>query len=260
MSQNLFDDVQLYAERIEGDNIYLEIRVQERPRLTRIDINGLKKAETEEIRKRLNTNTGKIVNDNLLKTTQATIQKFLREKSFLYPEIKITTAKDTAQANNEIVIVNVEKIKIKVHKVHFDGQEAFSSGQLQKYLKGVKPRKWYRIFGPGKFKDDKYKEAKQNLTAKMQDKGYRDAEILSDSVVRYDNNEVDIYLKLHEGPRYFVGNIEWSGNSKYTDSVLNLILGIEKGDVYSEEKSQPNYKDQRVTLMILAPCTKMMVT
>lgn len=109
MSQNLFDDVQLYAERIEGDNIYLEIRVQERPRLTRIDINGLKKAETEEIRKRLNTNTGKIVNDNLLKTTQATIQKFLREKSFLYPEIKITTAKDTAQANNEIVIVNVEK-------------------------------------------------------------------------------------------------------------------------------------------------------
>lgn len=111
MSQNLFDDVQLYAERIEGDNIYLEIRVQERPRLTRIDINGLKKAETEEIRKRLNTNTGKIVNDNLLKTTQATIQKFLREKSFLYPEIKITTAKDTAQANNEIVIVNVEKNK-----------------------------------------------------------------------------------------------------------------------------------------------------
>src|SRR5690606_5959936 len=53
MGQNLFDDVQLYAERIEEDNIFLEIRVQERPRLTRIDINGLKKGETEEVRKRL---------------------------------------------------------------------------------------------------------------------------------------------------------------------------------------------------------------
>ena len=237
MAQNLFDDVQLYAERIEEDNIFLEIRIQERPRLTRIDINGLKKGETEEIRKRLNTSTGKIVNDNLIKTTQATIQKFLREKSYLYPEIKIKTAKDTAEANNEIVIVDVNKNKkIKVSRVHFEGQESFSERQLGKYLKGVKPRKWYRIFGPGKFKDEKYTEAKQNLIAKMQDKGYRDAEILSDSVVRKDNKHVDVYVNLHEGPRYFVGNIEWSGNSKYTDSVLNIIFGIEKGDVYSEEK------------------------
>lgn len=237
MSQNLFDDVQLYAEKIEDDNIYLEIRVQERPRLTRIDINGLKKAETEEIRKRLNTNTGKIVNENLIKTTQATIQKFLREKSFLYPDIKITTIKDTTQTNYEILLVNVEKNKkIKVNKVLFEGEDAFSAGQLTGYLKGVKPRKWYRIFGPGKFKDDKYKEAKQKLTAKMQDKGYRDAEILEDSVVRHNNKSVDVHIKLHEGPRYYVGNIEWSGNSKYTDSVLNLILGIEKGDIYSEEK------------------------
>ncbi|NQD71555.1 outer membrane protein assembly factor BamA [Sphingobacterium shayense] len=237
MSQNLFDDVQLYAERIENENIYLEIRVRERPRLTRIDIHGLKKTESEEIHKRLNTSAGKIVNENLIKTTQATIEKFLREKSYLYPEIKIRTEKDTAQTNNEIVIVDVDKKKkIKVHGVHFKGNEAFSNKQLRKYLKGVKPRRWFRIFGPGKFKEDKYKEAKENLIAKMQDKGYRDAQILSDSVVRYDNNEVDIFVDLYEGPKYYVGNIEWSGNSKYTDSVLNIILGIEKGNIYSEEK------------------------
>ncbi len=237
MSQNLFDDVQLYAERIENENIYLEIRVQERPRLTRIDINGLKKTESEEIHKRLNTSAGKIVNENLIKTTQSTIEKFLREKSYLYPEIKIRTEKDTAQTNNEIVIVDVDKKKkIKVHGVRFTGNEAFTDKQLRKYLKGVKPRRWFRIFGPGKFKEDKYKEAKDNLVAKMQDKGYRDAQILSDSIVRYYNNEVDIYVELYEGPKYYVGNIDWSGNSKYTDSVLNIILGIEKGDVYSEEK------------------------
>ncbi len=237
MAQNLFDDVQLYAERVQDDNIFLEIRVRERPRLTRIDINGLKKSETEEVRKRLNTAAGRIVNDNLIKTTQATVQKFLREKSYLYPDIKIRTEKDTAQANNEIVIVEVDKNKkIKVHRVHFDGHSEFKYGQLRKWLKGVKPRRWFRVFGPGKFKDDKYKEAKEKLIAKMQDKGYRDAEIISDSVVRYDENEVDIYLSLYEGPRYYVGDITWSGNSKYSDSILNIILGIEKGDVYSEEK------------------------
>src|SRR5690606_41586986 len=69
MAQNLFDDVQLYAERFQGENVYLEIRVRERPRLTRIEIEGLKKGEKEEVQKRLNTSSGRIVNENLLKTT-----------------------------------------------------------------------------------------------------------------------------------------------------------------------------------------------
>jgi len=237
MNQNLFDDVQLYATKIDGETIFLEIRVVERPRLTRIDINGLNKSMTEEIRKRLNTGTGKIVNENLIQTTRSTIQKFLREKSFLYPDINIKTVPDSSQNNNEILVVDVDRNKkIKVNKVTFTGNEEFSNRQLNKFLKGVKPRKFYRIFGPGKFKEDKYLEAKENLVAKMQDKGFRDAQIIRDSIWRFDENEVAIDIDLYEGPKYFVGNIEWSGNSKYKDSILNLILGIQKGDVFSEEK------------------------
>lgn len=237
MAQNLFEDVQLWATSIQGDNIFFEIRVKERPRLTRIDITGLSKSQTEEINKRLNANSGRIVNDNLLQSTRNTITKFLREKSFLYPDIEIKTVKDSAQTNNEIVVVDVEKNKkIKVNAVHFSGNETFTNKDLTSYLKGVRPRKWYRIFGPGKFKDDKYSEAKEKLIAKLQDKGYRDAQIIRDSVYRFDNNEVAIDIEIYEGPRYYVGNIDWAGNTKFTDSVLNIILGIEKGDIYSEEK------------------------
>lgn len=237
MAQNLFEDVQLYATKIEDETIYLEIRVVERPRLTRVDINGLSKSQTEEVRKRLNTNAGKIVNDNLLLTTKTTIEKFLREKSYLYPDITITTKPDSAQANNEIVIVNIERNKkIKVNSINFTGNEEFSDKQLTKFMKGVRPRAWYRVFGPGKFKDEKYEEAKTNLVAKMQDKGFRDAQILSDTVRRHDNNEVAIDMEVYEGPKYYVGNISWSGNSKFKDSTLNILLGIKRGDVYSEEK------------------------
>src|SRR5690606_8026877 len=176
-------------------------------------------------------------NDNLLQSTRNTITKFLREKSYLYPDIKIKTLKDSSQANNEIVQVDVQKNKkIKVNSVNFSGNKEFSSRELKRYLKGIRPRKWTRIFGPGKFKDEKYKEAKEKLIAKLQDKGYRDAQIIRDSVYRYDNNEVAIDIEIYEGPRYYVGNIEWTGNTKFTDSVLNIILGIEKGSVYSEEK------------------------
>src|SRR5690606_2387354 len=108
---------------------------------------GLSKSQTEEINKRLNANSGRIVNANLLQSTRNTITKFLREKSFMYPDIKIETIKDSAQANNEIVVVDVEKNKkIKVNHVNFSGNETFGNKELTKYLKGVKPRKWYRIF------------------------------------------------------------------------------------------------------------------
>ncbi|MGO3655482.1 MAG: BamA/OMP85 family outer membrane protein, partial [Sphingobacterium sp.] len=237
MDQNLFEDVQLYATSIQDETIHLEIRVLERPRLSRVDINGLSKSQTEEVRKRLNTNAGKIVNDNLLLTTRTTIEAFLREKSFLYPDITIRTVPDSSQENNEIVIVDVDRNrKIKVNSVNFTGNEEFGDRQLRKFLKGVRPRAWFRVFGPGKFKEDKYEEAKTNLVAKMQDRGYRDAQIISDSIWRFDNNEIAIDMDVYEGPQYYVGDISWSGNSKFKDSVLNILLGVQRGDVYSEEK------------------------
>lgn len=237
MDQNLFEEVQLYATNIQDETIFLEIRVVERPRLSRIDLVGLKKSHREEITKRLNASPGRIVNENLLRSTRTTIEKFLREKSFLYPDITLTTRPDSAQANYEIVTAEVEtNRKIKVRQVNFSGNESFSDRQLRKYLKGVRPRAWFRIFGPGRFKEDKYDEAKENLVAKMQAKGYRDAEIIRDSIWRYNDKQIAIDIDVYEGPKYYVGNISWTGNSKYRDSVLNMILGIEKGDVYSEEK------------------------
>ncbi|MDH5827629.1 outer membrane protein assembly factor BamA [Sphingobacterium faecium] len=237
MAQGLFDDVQLWAEKIEGETIFLDIRVVERPRLTRIDINGLSKSQTEEVRKRLNDNTGKVVNENLINTTRNTIQRFLREKAYLYPEIKISTLKDTAQVNNEILVADVDrKSKVRVQKITFTGNKDFTQKQLRKNLKGVKQKAWFRIFGPGKFKDEKYKEAKETLISKMHNKGYRDAEILKDSVIKVDDKNVLVDIDIYEGPQYYIGNIRWTGNAKYTDTVLNRILGMRKGDIFSEEK------------------------
>lgn len=237
MAQGLFDDVQLWSEKIEGETIFLNIRVVERPRLTRIEIKGLSKSQTEEVRKRLNDNAGKVVNENLINTTRNTIQRFLREKAYLYPEIKISTEKDSAQANNEILIADVDrKNKVRVKKITFTGNKEFTQKQLRKNLKGVKQKAWFRIFGPGKFKEEKYKEAKETLVSKMQNKGFRDAEIIQDSVIKVDDKNVLVNIDVYEGPKYYVGNIKWSGNAKYTDTVLNRILGIRKGDIFSEEK------------------------
>ncbi|WP_342645102.1 outer membrane protein assembly factor BamA [Mucilaginibacter sp. CSA2-8R] len=235
-SQGLFDDVQLNITKINLDTVYLEIQVSERPRLSRLRLSGLRKGEIEDVQKKLNDKTGKIVNENLLSTTTAIIKKHFNEKGYLNTTVNIKQQRDPADSNSVILNVAVDKKKkVKINDVIFEGNKAFSVATLRKFLPKTRKRRFYNIFGSKKFKQDQYEEDKVALVEKMQSKGYRDAEILSDSVWRHDDESVNVKIKVYEGPKYYFGNITWAGNARYPTEFLNRVLRIKKGDVFSEE-------------------------
>jgi outer membrane protein insertion porin family len=235
--QGLFDDVKLNITKINLDTIYLEIVIVERPRLSRLHITGIRKGEIEDLQKKLSDKTSKIVNENLLSTTTAIIKKHFNEKGFLNTTVDIKQRKDPGDANSVILDVVVDKKqKVKINSVVFEGNKAFSSKKLKKYLKKTREKKWYNVFGSKKFLDDKYTEDKQTLIEKMQDKGYRDAEILKDTVWKNDDKTVNVKIKIFEGHKYYFGNIKWSGNARYPADLLNKLLRVKKGEVFSEEE------------------------
>ncbi|BAU53133.1 outer membrane protein assembly factor BamA [Mucilaginibacter gotjawali] len=236
-SQGLFDDVQLNITKVNLDTIYLEIVVVERPRLSRMHLSGIRKGEIEDVEKLLSDKTGKIVNQNLLSTTSAIIKKHFNEKGFLNTTVTIKQKKDPGDANSVILNIAIDKKqKVMITEVSFEGNKAFSERQLRKYLKKTRTRKFYNLFGSRKFKQDKYDEDKKSLITEMQDKGYRDAELISDTVFKTGENTVGIKIKLFEGHKYFFGNIKWSGNAKYPSEILGKILKLRKGDVFSEDE------------------------
>jgi outer membrane protein insertion porin family len=234
--QHLFDDVQLNITKIDLDTIYLEIAVHELPRLSKFHITGLRKGEIDDVQKLLTDKSMKIVNQNLLSTTSAIIIKHFNEKGFLNATVNIKERKDPGDANSIILDVAVNKgTKVMINSVTFEGNSVFKEKTLRKYLSKTRSRKFYNIFGSRKFKEDQYEEDKQNLVEQMQDKGYRDAAILSDTVTKHDYQTVDIRIKVHEGPKYYFGKITWSGNAKYSTDFLNKVLKIKRGDVFSED-------------------------
>jgi outer membrane protein insertion porin family len=236
-SQGLFDDVQLNITKINMDTVYLELAVIERPRLSRLRLNGIRKGEIEDVQKKLNDKTGKIVNENLLSTTTAIIKKHFNEKGYLNATVNIKQQKDPADSNSVILNVAIDKKKkVKINQVIFEGNKAFSNAKLKKFLKKTRERKFYNIFGSKKFKQNDYEEDKLALIESMQGKGYRDAEILSDSVWRHDEESVNVKIKVYEGRKYYFGNITWAGNARYPATSLEKILRIKKGDVFSEEE------------------------
>lgn len=236
-AQGLFDDVALEINRIEGDSIFFDFNLGERPRVSKVQLIGLSKSETTEVLEKLNNQKGKIVNENLNNNINSIVLKYFNTKGYLNTTIKITTVNDTSDVNSRIVKVKIDKnSKVKVNALTIVGNKDFTDAKLKKFLKKTKERKIYKILGTGKFLKDKYEEDKDNLIAKMREKGYRDAEIIKDSVYKFDNKSVNVDLKIYEGPKYYFGDVTFSGNAKYPTAVLKQILKIEKGEVFSEAK------------------------
>ena len=51
----------------------------------------------------------------------------------------------------------------------------------------------------------------------------------------YDENTVDVYIDIDEGPQYFIRDISWVGNTVYPTELLDQYLGMQTGDVYNQK-------------------------
>ncbi len=129
-----------------------------------------------------------------------------------------------------------KKQKVKISEIDFVGVKQLKPSTLEKSMKKTKARKLRNIFHSKKFLEDKYEEDKIKLIKKYNEKGYRDAMIVADSIFKDTiNNTVRLKLWIDEGRRYYFGNIRWVGNTIYPDVYLNRVLGIKKGDIFDQK-------------------------
>ena len=229
-----FNDINVYVNKIQNDSIYLELNINELPKLADVKITGVKKGKIEELIKDNDLKKGKIVNENLITTTKNYIQNKYKKNGFYNTKVVVNTFPDSTETNVDMLIKIDRGDKVKIKKINFEGNKQLSDKKLRKAFKNTKQKNPIRIFKASKFIRDKYEEDLTNVVNKYKEKGYRDARIISDSV-RYDkdNNKIFIDVKLEEGRKYYFGDIRFLGNTIYTEEYLKRILGIEKGDVYN---------------------------
>ena len=97
--QGLLGNIEVNILKIEGDNIFLDFFLTERPRLSRFTFKGATKSEQDDIKDKIKLIRGKIITDAALKNTQNTIKKFYAEKGFMNAEVKITQNADIKYNN-----------------------------------------------------------------------------------------------------------------------------------------------------------------
>ncbi|MDA7694104.1 outer membrane protein assembly factor BamA [Flavobacteriaceae bacterium] len=233
---DLFSDINFYVTKVENNKISVEIDIEELPTLTDVKINGLKKGSVESLIKDTELITGKKLSESFLTNTKNYIVNKYKKEGFLDTKVTLNTLKDTVGSNSYKMVVNVDKgDRIKIKNIDFQGIEVFKEGKLRSKLKNTKVKNPARFWKRSKFIDTDYKDDLSDLIDFYKEEGYRDARILKDTLIRNEDNSntLSLQLEIEEGNKYYFGDINFIGNTIYTDNGLQQVLGLKKGDVYN---------------------------
>jgi outer membrane protein insertion porin family len=272
--QNYFSNVEIYITKVEGNNIYLEIAVTERPRLSSFSFKNIRKSEADDLNAKVGLVRGRIITENMRRSAIEAIEKYYADKGFRSVKTQIQETKDPKVENSLVMTIYIDRgTKVKINDITFDGNTV-GEGRLKKQMKGTKektritlhppaddsarnsitfadylrekgflsftktkeavdPYVRLKFFSSAKFNEKKYEEDKEKILDYYNSLGYRDATIVKDTMYYNGKGDLNINLKVKEGHKYYFGNITWRGNTKYSDSVLSTILGIQKGDTYN---------------------------
>ncbi|MGQ8335057.1 BamA/OMP85 family outer membrane protein [Sunxiuqinia sp. A32] len=235
-SHQMFSDVKIEAQKIVGDKIWLNIHLQEMPRLADVNFYGVSKSEKDDITEKVLLLKGSQVTENQLNNAERIIKGIFLEKGFLNTDVNIVQKDDTIQDNSVILDIYVDKKeKVKVEEIVYHGVEKVKPKMLDRAMKKTNARKLRNFFQTKKFLEDKFDEDKINVVKKYNEKGYRDATIVADSVTSLEDDRVRIDIWVDEGNKYYFRDIDWIGNTVYPESFLEAVLGIKKGDVFDQK-------------------------
>ncbi|HEY6627037.1 MAG TPA: POTRA domain-containing protein, partial [Ignavibacteriaceae bacterium] len=280
---NIFSDVQISIEREITEGIFLLIKVDEYPRLERVAIEGNDEIDTEDIEAKVTFLRGTVISPQSIAKLKIRIKDLYAEEGFLNAEIKDDTydffgadtvdeditvtwrnKKDfsdeyqyTYESSEQIYSNLIERIKdrvllkltieegneVIVREIAVNGNTVFDDDELAGEMEETSVASWWKFWSSAQFKPKDFDKDKQLIVNYYKKNGYRDAELLSDSLIYFnENKDLRIVINVYEGPQYKIRNITWEGNTVYPDYVLNERLDFAKGDVYDYEKFERNLR------------------
>ena len=230
-----FSNIQIGAT-IEGDSLDLEVFLKERARILTWNIEGVSKSKSKDLQEeilklRRNTELSDYVIDKNIKL----IKEHFAEKGYRTCEVDVRITNDTLYEQCVNVTFDIDRgPKVRVGAINFEGNESFDDKRLRRTFKKTH-QKSANFFQNRKLLEEEYENDKELLLDFYNSQGYRNATILSDSIYFIDDETLGIDIKVSEGNKYYIRNVNWVGNSIYSTEQLQSMFGVRTGDVYDKK-------------------------
>ena len=238
---NLFSDVKVVEERRVGNGVYLQIQVEEVPKLAEYTFEGMKKGHRNDLRKEVPLIKGVPVRTGDVERSKQVIEEFYKEKGYLLAEA--TVERETTPQGVNLTFAVERGPRVEVGDIVVVGNEEVSARKIRKQLKETKESRWWKFWSRATFDEDAFEEDLQQVVTYYNERGYYDAQVVRDSVYLENEGgdpELVVQLTVREGPQYHIRNVEWEGNTVFPDEILSRSLGFEEGDPYNLVKLEQN--------------------
>ena len=137
--QELFSNVDITITKYIEDKVFINIAVEERPRLSRFNFRNIKPAEAKDLKSKVSLVTNKVVTEATKKEAVERIKKFYTDKGFGRVTVKVLERPDTAAVNKVILTFVIDKgNKTHINQVTIVGNQNASDTRLKRTLKGTK--------------------------------------------------------------------------------------------------------------------------
>jgi outer membrane protein insertion porin family len=230
----IFSDVRIVQDLKTPDGLFLTLQVVEYPRLERLEITGNRKLKKEDIEKELSLFRGQVVNPSQTAKAQKQLTKMYSEKGYTLARIQVSEEPTDKEGRVVLKLHVDEGRKVQIKRIRFLGNSAFTNKKLRKQMKDTKEN---GLLKGGDFDREKFETDKDKVLEFYRNQGYRDAEILGDTLY-YDAEKKDLFIDVTvtEGGRYYVGRVTFEGNALFTEPQLRDMLEFSEGDPFSQEK------------------------
>ncbi len=246
-SVGLFEDIKVYVEEAEGGVVVI-FEVREYPRLGEVRFEGNKAIKDKKLRKTAGFIRGEVLRPQARVEAELGIREAYHEKGHNLARVSTEIGRPDKDGRVELIFRIQEGPKVNLKRITFDGNVAFSDRKLRKQMKETKQDGWW--FGGGKYDADLYDEDKQKVVGFYRENGYRQVEVVSDSLF-FDSTGRDlfIHITIDEGPLFRVGAVSWDGNEHLPDFVFDEMIVSKEGAVYSTERIDKSLEQLRNAYM-----------
>lgn len=257
-----FDEVAVYEER-QGDQVVLIYKVKDLPVIYKIEFQGNKKIKSEDLEKKIGieTEVGKIDIEDITKgyTSSPAIEEKLEiqrrlklgrvltreEMEYIkrkiieayakegYPNVEVEYSLVPKKGASKIVYTIREGEPEYVKSIRFEGNKSFSRGKLLGLME-TKPVSLlaFRLKPP--FSEEVLKEDVKKIRDFYRSEGFFEAKV--DYSLKKEGNRYEINIKIEEGPRYKLKDLNIEGNTLFAyKELVGDILKKNRGGYYRRE-------------------------
>ena len=229
-----FDDLRVDVSPTDG-GVIVTYEVTEKPAISEVVFRGNDELSEEDITEVVDVKKFQVLDISKVNANTEKIKNLYVDKGYYLAEVEYDIEIDPASPDSARVVFDIrEYAKVQVKKVTFLGNDALSDEELKKVM-STREGDWFSFLTSfGSFKEDAFEADLQRLTAYYYDKGYVQIEVGYPTIrISRDKRYLYITIKLKEGPRFKVGDVDVQGDFLTTKDALMDRVKLETGEYFS---------------------------